>query len=107
MGNKEIIDKIKTFLKGMDISISDIYLFGSRGRGDHDAESDYDILIVLKENLTSDSKRKLAVQIRNFLIKSNVLLNIDLIITNLEDWEWESVNIGFLAHTVRNEGILL
>jgi predicted nucleotidyltransferase len=35
---------------------SEVYLFGSRARGDYNQESDNDILIVVQENLSPKEK---------------------------------------------------
>jgi hypothetical protein len=32
---------------------------------------------------------------------------MDLIIKDLESWEWESNNIGFLSNIVKKEGVLV
>jgi predicted nucleotidyltransferase len=101
-----IIDSIKYYLEQNSIGFESIYLFGSRSRGESNPDSDFDIMIVLKDNLLPSAKRKLSVQIKKHLIKSNLLQNIDLIIKNYDNWVWESANIGFLSHTVKTEGIL-
>jgi predicted nucleotidyltransferase len=107
MGNKEIINLIKLYFTEHKVKVNSMYLFGSRGRGDNDKDSDYDFLIVLDENKTSQEKRKITKEIRNSLIKHQIFYNTDLIIKNFENWEWESQNLGFLAYTVKNEGVLL
>lgn len=105
MDQKKIVNLIRQFLEEKSIEIEKIYLFGSRSRSDYKPDSDYDILIVLKNNILSREKRKLSLEIRKFLIRKNVPFNIDLIIKNYENWEWESQNLGFLSYTVKNEGI--
>ena len=82
-------------------------MFGSRGRGDFSENSDYDFMAVLDENLENNKRRKLAIRIRQMLLSHQMLANIDLIIKNKDNWEWESKNLGFLSYTVKNEGILL
>jgi predicted nucleotidyltransferase len=103
----EIIESIKFYLGQQGIGCQSIYLFGSRSRGDNKPDSDFDIMIILDENLAHSAKRKLSVQIKSHLIKKNILYQIDLIIKNHDRWVWESANIGFLSHTVKTEGLLL
>jgi uncharacterized protein len=107
MENNEIFELIKYYLKKNNINVYGIYLFGSRGRGDYNEDSDYDLLIVLQNNIGNQEKRKLSIDIRRYLIKHKVFFNLDLIIKNHENWEWESQNLGFLSYTVKNEGVLL
>ncbi|WP_228019978.1 nucleotidyltransferase domain-containing protein [Sphaerospermopsis sp. LEGE 08334] len=46
----KILEKVKTFLqKTYQDNLDQVILFGSRARGDHHADSDIDILIVLKQ----------------------------------------------------------
>ncbi|MFM5982893.1 MAG: nucleotidyltransferase domain-containing protein, partial [Sphaerospermopsis kisseleviana] len=46
----KILEKVKAFLqKTYQDNLDKVILFGSRARGDHHADSDVDILIVLKE----------------------------------------------------------
>lgn len=46
----KILEKVKTFLqKTYQDNLDQVILFGSRARGDHHADSDVDILIVLKQ----------------------------------------------------------
>jgi predicted nucleotidyltransferase len=107
MEYKDIIELIKSYFIENKISINSLYLFGSRCRGDNNEDSDYDFLIVLSGNKTNQEKRKLSFGIRKFLLFHKVFLNMDLIIKNFDNWEWESKNLGFLSYTVKNEGVLL
>jgi predicted nucleotidyltransferase len=49
MGENQVIAKIKSSLKSLGPKIS-IYLYGSRARGDANANSDWDLLIILNNN---------------------------------------------------------
>lgn len=102
-----ITELIKTYFAENRVKINRMYLFGSRGRGDNTEDSDFDFFIVLDENKSSQEKRKISKEVRNFLFRHNVFLNMDLIIKNIENWEWESQNFGFLSYSVKNEGKLL
>lgn len=50
MIKKNVGNLLKEMLQG--INYKEIILFGSRARGDYSEKSDYDILIVMKNNLT-------------------------------------------------------
>ena len=61
---------IEAFLQGIQPErnkIRDVYLFGSRARGDHQPDSDYDLLIVAKE-------RDLALKDRIYDVATDVSL---------------------------------
>lgn len=107
MDYKKTIELIKEFLIRNNYYIVNFFLFGSRATGKFDEDSDYDFLIVLKNEMSSVEKRNIRSSIRKFLIQQNALLNMDLIIKDLESWEWESNNIGFLSNVVKKEGVLV
>jgi len=107
MENQEVIDLIKAYIKDNDVKINKMFLFGSRSKGQPRKDSDYDILLVLKDNLSNSSKRKLSGNIRRYLLKNNISTGLDLIIKTPDNWEWESQSFGYLSYTVNQEGILL
>jgi predicted nucleotidyltransferase len=107
MDYKKTIELIKEFLIRNNYYIVNFFLFGSRASGNFDEDSDYDFLIVLKNEMSSIEKRNIRSSIRKFLIQQNALINMDLIIKDLESWEWESNNIGFLSNIVKKEGVLV
>jgi hypothetical protein len=64
-------------------------------------------MIVVDKTFKPGEKRKLSSNIYKYLIANNSILNIDLIIKSVANFEWESQNLGFLSYTVHREGILL
>jgi predicted nucleotidyltransferase len=96
---------IKDFLLKRELEIYKFFLFGSRARKDNAPDSDYDFMVVLKSNISDKERRIISGELRSFLIKQNAILNMDLIIKNLDNWNWESQNIGFLSYTVKSEGV--
>lgn len=54
-------EKIKSIIKNTlkDFTVEKIILFGSRARGDYDRDSDYDLYIVVKEDLGYERKVEL------------------------------------------------
>jgi predicted nucleotidyltransferase len=107
MENNDVIDLIKTYINENDIKINKMFLFGSRSQGTSGKDSDYDILLVLKDNISNTSKRKLSGNIRRCLMKNNISTGLDLIIKTPDNWEWESRSFGYLSYNVNQEGILL
>lgn len=60
-----------------------IILFGSRGRKDHDEQSDYDILVIVKQNLSIKEKFEYESKIRKLLAKAYI--DIDIIVKSESD----------------------
>ena len=57
-----------------------IILFGSRARGDYKEDSDYDLFIILKQNIPHDVENKLFVAFNRRMNKLNI--DNDIIITS-------------------------
>jgi len=53
---KEVINET---LKAYNLEAEKIILFGSRARGDHKKDSDWDILVVVKQPIAKETKKKL------------------------------------------------
>jgi len=64
LSKTEIKKIILEILYSMKISIKDIILFGSRARGDYKKNSDWDILIIVKNKISIYKKREIAQNIR-------------------------------------------
>jgi predicted nucleotidyltransferase len=68
-------DLIKSAAKKF-ISDAEVYLFGSRARGESSSVSDYDILVVSKTSYTPREKMTLRSSIRKELILHNLLTDV-------------------------------
>ncbi|RKX55115.1 MAG: hypothetical protein DRP50_03400 [Thermotoga sp.] len=96
---KEIVGRV---LGKNGFTLHNIFLFGSRARGDFDEESDYDILVILNEEISIEDKRKLMVKISGELHKKMRYTSFDIIIKSLKSFE-EEKNV---VNTVSNEAFL-
>lgn len=96
---------MKELLKEQNIIIDKFYLFGSRARNENSEDSDYDFLIVVKNDLNSSEKRKIIADLYRFLIKNNGLILMDLIIKTSNKFYSECQELGYLSYTVFKEGI--
>jgi predicted nucleotidyltransferase len=80
---------------------AEVILFGSRARGDFDTDSDWDFLILIQEELTSDKEE---------LIR-NALYDIELatgeVITSIieKKSEWEKYDQTLIFKNIEEEGI--
>jgi predicted nucleotidyltransferase len=103
---QEIVrDTIKTVLKNYHISPLKIILFGSRARGDFDKDSDWDVLIVIKEKLARKEKEKIAETIRKTIAK--FLIPCDVIIRNESELSFYDKFYGTVTYEALKEGVSL
>jgi len=77
-------------------------LFGSRARGEGSSLSDYDILVVLKDDAGSGEKIDIAESIRGELAELGV--DADIIVKTRRDVEYLSDKIGSLVRAALEEG---
>lgn len=96
---------MKHFFNVNQIIIEKIYLFGSRSRGDNQLDSDYDIMILVENEITSSTRRKLLANLDRFLLMEDAILPMDLLLKNSKKFLQESNDIGYLAYQVKKEGI--
>ncbi|MEM5828357.1 MAG: nucleotidyltransferase domain-containing protein [Candidatus Aenigmatarchaeota archaeon] len=103
---KKIKEIILQTAKEMNVEIDKIILFGSRARGDYREDSDYDILIVTKNDLEKEKKEKFLSTIEVELIKL-LEVPIDLILIDKKSYEEDSKYVGYLYYWVEKEGVVL
>lgn len=65
---KTIRKEIEKVLNNLGIELKEIILFGSRAREDYKEHSDWDIFIVLNEEIDLQKKKKFGIQfIKNYI----------------------------------------
>jgi predicted nucleotidyltransferase len=99
---KEIIS---VTLKSEGIDTFQVYLFGSRARGDFSPHSDYDILIVSKKQPGIKEKIKLFTRLRRLLAAKRY--NVDIIIKSNDEVNYYKNKIGHIVRSALKEGILI
>jgi HEPN domain-containing protein len=80
-----------------------IILFGSRARGDHHEESDYDVMFVVNPRGSNRRDIELAVQ-QAF---ANGGWAMDIIVSLAKDFEWRRTDVGTLEYMAEHEGRVL
>lgn len=98
-------EKIKNIINKelLNFSIEKIILFGSRARGDNNFQSDYDIYIILNDNLDWDSKARLTDLILEKLADADICA--DVILSNKDNYEYYKKFSDTVTHYVFEEGV--
>ena len=99
---KEIINKCSQEFK---FSITKIILFGSRARGQYNENSDYDILVLLNEDVPDELKIKLSCIITREL--SDKWINADIIVKSAKEIKQYENCIGSIVRIALKEGVLI
>lgn len=94
---------IKNALKGIDYE--KIILFGSRARGDQRQDSDFDLMIIIKNDLSREEKMKLFSLISNLLIKEGI--DSDILIRSNNQIEYFKNKAGSVTNEAIREGFII
>jgi predicted nucleotidyltransferase len=96
--------QIKSFVSEI-LPGSDIILFGSRARNEILRDSDYDLLIIVKDQFDSSRRLKYQSLIRKNLAIKNILA--DVIIQSKYDIEKKRNLRGHIVRSALQEGIMI
>ena len=99
---KEVINET---LKAYNLEVEKIILFGSRAKGTQKKDSDWDILIVLTQNIAKETKKELFREITERL--SHYLIPCDVIIKSVEELEFYKNFYGTVTYEALREGHVL
>ena len=102
MDRHEFLNRIKSGIAGKDPN-AEVYLYGSRARGDYHRDSDWDILVISsKDKVTSDYESDLRGPIYDIELESGEIISI--IVYSKSDWHSKKF-ISPLFTNVIKEGI--
>lgn len=102
MDHKEFLSRIKTGIFSRD-PLAEIYLFGSRARGDNHPDSDWDILVITQQKkVTFDYESDLRDPIFDLELESGQ--NISLLVYSQFDWKNKMI-YSTLFNSIQKEGI--
>lgn len=102
MKNTDLTKKISAAIHEIEPE-ADIFLFGSRARGDSNSDSDWDVLVLSpKKKITFDYEMLLREPLLNLEIQSGEV--ISLIIYSKNDWATKK-SISPLFRNVSKEGV--
>lgn len=82
------------------MKLKSLYLFGSRARGDHDSDSDYDLVAVIGNS--KQSKLERSAKARTAI--GRVGAAVDIIVLTEREFEQSSREYGGLVEIIESEG---
>jgi predicted nucleotidyltransferase len=97
---KKIINQV---FEEKGIKVERIILFGSRARGDFRENSDWDLLIIVSNELDLKDKRKISKEIRIKL--AEIFIPCDVLIKSASETEYYSNFIGTTTREALKEGV--
>lgn len=100
----QISEIIKRIVKNI-IPECKILLFGSRTRDDFKFNSDYDILIIVQNQIPIKEKFSLRTQVRKALLEVNIFS--DVLIQSSNEIEKKILLPGHIVKTIMREGVFL
>lgn len=106
-GCENIMEEIKQIIYDCigTYTIQNIILFGSRASGNYNEDSDYDILVVLNEDIENDIKIKLSCVITREL--ANNWVNADIIVKSQSELEKYKDCIGSVVREALRKGVVV
>ena len=99
---RQVVDEA---IGGTGLALSRLYLFGSRARGQADAESDWDILVVVRGGVERERQRELFVRISQRLAEKRI--PADIIIRSEAQFEKARRRVFSIEKIAAQEGIQL
>jgi len=102
---QEIKNAVEDAARLLGLHVAKIYLFGSRARGEADAKSDWDLLVVVKGQLSWDEHRKLFCEISQRLARIGV--PADIVIRTEAQLEESLRRVASIEKEAIREGIPL
>jgi predicted nucleotidyltransferase len=97
--NKAFLQKVKETVHSVDPQ-ADVYLFGSRARGDFRKDSDWDILVLTSKKVTRELKYTFSDQLNELELEAERV--ISPIIRSKE--EWPDYEVTDLYQNIQEDG---
>jgi predicted nucleotidyltransferase len=89
----------------LGISVKSISLFGSRTKGEENINSDWDILIIVKDTLGFNEKWNFITAIQREIVSKRI--SLDLIVQSEQEAEIKSKDKGYICYYAAKEAVIL
>lgn len=86
-----------------DLCAEEVWLFGSRARGDFHDDSDWDVMAIIDDNAPDDMTDPMTL----WQVKKRVDLSLDLLAVKKSDFLSAQNAVTTLSHEVKREGVRL
>ena len=104
---EDLSRSIKKILQDKNISFSRIMLFGSRALENNTDDSDWDILILIENGLSTRERMDLSIQLSRALHNEYPLEPVDIIVKTTQQFEEEKSVMNTISSEAFLEGIIL
>ena len=98
----QIVNKLKSRLQNK-VNLHQVILFGSRARGDAEPDSDMDLLVILNEPVSRQSRKIVSDNAWEIGFDAGVV--VVPVVVNRSNWENGPDKLSLLAMTIREEGM--
>jgi len=105
--NEKVKDEIEKILRKNCLTLKNVMLFGSRARGSHFSESDWDILIVLKGDIHNSGKMRIRYEIYRALHKKFRKFSFDVFVKSEQEFNEEVSVMNTISNEAAREGVIL
>lgn len=102
--DRKIVERLKHVLE-QRVNLHQIILFGSRARGDFNAESDMDVLVVVDTPVTPEIRA--AVSECTWQVGFDAGIMIAAVLFSRKEWEEGPEHYSPLAESVRADGVAI
>jgi len=101
---KAVLIRCREAIESID-SYSEVILYGSRARGDAEAESDYNLLILTDGEATLKNEDVIRDKVFPIELETDLLFSLNL--TSRKDWDSPLYKAMPLYDNIRKEGVIL
>ena len=105
MSDKNILNTIKSTVLSI-LPDAKVLLFGSRARGDYNKHSDFDVMVITKQNIPLKEKRNWRTQIRVALINA-IHAPFDILLNSEDEIAIKKNLPGHVVRSAMNEGVFI
>lgn len=102
--DRKIVERLKRVLE-QRVNLHQIILFGSRARGDFEAESDMDVLVVVDTPITPEIR--VTVSECTWQVGFDAGIMIAAVLFSRKEWEEGPERYSPLAESVRADGVAI